>query len=448
MRLYVLGPAFGLPSIDAECAAAIALLQWHQPGDWRIIPTHDNSLKLPLLVDAAEELAGFRSIARHLQIKTASPDRPTADAIAIASFIESNAQTLLDISLYVSYENYSNTTRPTFTKILPWHTNYTLPPSLRAAARARAEHLGISSIDVDNVHEDMSNRPEGWDGVGKEKSGGGFEAESQKRASLLLPRKETVRSLLQRPEHSAVFKLHALADNFFAPLQEMLGDREYLVGEEMSGVDCLACAYLSLMLFPTVPQDWLASTMRRKYKKLVAYTERMHQKLDLQTKAEDVVSLSKCASVEDVIGRRKACNLSLPWNPPAAPTVIGVSRRTAQELLSQIPLFSRTATIVSTNAPRSSFWQTYLPTILGVTATSIGLSLYYAFRTGALIWPHGEEVHIFGRKRFADYGHLGAALSGLSFIGQQASADAAFHAQEQADNPVHVEVAVEGDNMP
>jgi len=448
MQLFVLGPAFGLPSIDAECTASIALLQSHQPDSWRIVPLHDTSSPLPFLADGDKRISGFKGIARHLQAKSTSPPSPRqADAIAITSFLGSNAQTLLDISLYVSYENYSNTTRPAFTKILPWHTNYMLPPKRRAAAKTRTEHLGISSIDIDNVHEDMSSRPEGFDGVGKEK---GLEGDiAQKRASLLLPKKETLRSLLRRPERAAAFRLHALADNFFAPLQDMLGENQYLLGDEMASVDCLAYGYLSLMLFPQVPQDWLASTLRRKYKKLAAYTERVHAHLKLESKAEDVMSLSRCKSDEEVYFRWQARNISLPWSPPAASSIAGVVTATARELLAQIPLFSNRATIVSLHAPKFSMWRQYLPTVLGLTASSLVLVLYYAFRTGALLWPHGEEIHIFGRKRLADYGHLGAALAGVSLLGRQASADAAFHdAQERASSPVHVDVAVGGDVVP
>lgn len=428
MQLFVLGPAFDLPSIDAECNAAIALLQRRQREDWQLVPTHKDDQRLPLLVDGGEQFAGFQNIARHLAVVDGAqgPLGPEqrGTSTAISSFIESNAQTLLDISLYVSFGNYSST-RSAFTSVLPWHANYILPPRRRAAARARTEHLGISSIDVDNVHEDMSNRPGGYDGVGKEQQG--FEVEAQKRASLLLPRKDTVRSLLQRPEHVATFKLHALAENFFAPLQDMLGDEQDFIGSEMTDVDCLAYGYLCLMLYPKMSQDWLASTMRRKYKKLVEYTDRIHRNLRMQTDVSDVLSMAKCTTEDNVAGRRKACNMTLPWSPPAASSVYDVASTTIREITSHIPMTGSSATIVKTRVNKTSSWQSYLPVFVGLTASTLGFSMYFAFYTGMLVWPHGDEVHIFGRKRFADYGHLGAALAGISLLGQQTSRDAAFH---------------------
>jgi sorting and assembly machinery component 37 len=45
LELHVWGPAFGLPSIDAECNAAIAYLNQALPqGQWVLIADHDASL--------------------------------------------------------------------------------------------------------------------------------------------------------------------------------------------------------------------------------------------------------------------------------------------------------------------------------------------------------------------------------------------------------------------
>lgn len=69
MRLHILGPAFGLPSIDAECVAAVALVKTHCSRlsiDWEIVPDHRHEQELPRLVDDDAVHRGFDSIARHL----------------------------------------------------------------------------------------------------------------------------------------------------------------------------------------------------------------------------------------------------------------------------------------------------------------------------------------------------------------------------------------------
>lgn len=458
VQLYVLGPAFGLPSIDAECNAAVALLNSRLSADydallWELIPTHELNTPVPCLVDNDRRISGFSNIARHVsQLSgpkcTGEPDSDTsnADAIALSAYISSHAPILLEILLYVSFENYRHTTRPAYTKILPWHTNYIIPPRRRSQARARTEHLGIASIDVDNVHEDISNRPPGFD-VGKDPRAQGFEAEAKSRASLLLPRKETVRSLLRRPEHAATFKLHTLADNFFGQLEDMLGNKTFFSDTpEANAIDCLAYGYLSLMLYPQVPQDWLASTMRKKYKRLVKYTETMHERLRLQTDVDKVLSMSSCKTQDDIIGRRKANGMALPWCPPATLTILNTVSGITHELLTHVPLLGLSSTqIIPVKATKPSFWQHYLPLLLGSTILSLAGFGYYAFTTSLLVWSHGEQVQIFGRKRFSDYGHLGAAISGISLLGAQARRDQAFREQEVELGPVKAEVDVEGD---
>ncbi|KAF2164543.1 hypothetical protein M409DRAFT_24943 [Zasmidium cellare ATCC 36951] len=423
MQLFILGPAFGLPSIDAECNAAVALLQLHVRDKYGLVPTHDQVHRLPFLIDGQAQISGYNNIARHFAHKRISSEtsqlssHQRADSLALTSFIESQAQKLLDISLYVGFENYRLATRPAFSKILPWHANYTLPPKRRTAARTRTEHLGVSSIDVDNVHEDMSHRPPGFEGVGKEP---GFEAETQKRASLLLPKKETVMSLLQQPQHSAVFKLHAIAENFFEPLQEVLGDENYLLGtEQPTVVDCLLYGYLSMMLFPQLPQDWLATTMKRKYKSLVRYTERIRDLLGLTADVDDVLALYKCKSKGEAIAHRQAGKMSLPYTLPHTPSFSKTFAEIRTALWEQVPILG-TPQLQLHDAKQFPFLDRNLASISITFAASLAAAGYLAIRTGTLVWPHGEEVQIFGRKRLSDFGHIGAALAGVTLLGSQA----------------------------
>jgi hypothetical protein len=45
LELHVWGPAFGLPSIDAECIATIAYCQRVVPqGQWSLVAEHDASV--------------------------------------------------------------------------------------------------------------------------------------------------------------------------------------------------------------------------------------------------------------------------------------------------------------------------------------------------------------------------------------------------------------------
>lgn len=449
LQLYVLGPAFELPSIDAECNAAVALLKTHvgaDQGSWEIIPTHRHETTLPYLRSGQQNIHGYSAIAQHLSTTLGVQQRLSsaqlADSTALTSFLTTHAPTLLSISLYVSSENYRHATRSAFTAILPWHTNYIIPPRRRNVARAMTDHLNISSIDVDSVHEDNN---ESSSGVGKDPSQQGFETQAKERASLLLPRKDTVRSLLQRPEHAAMFRLHAVAEEFFAPLSDVLGqEKEFLLDtREPTDVDCLAYGYLALMLFPEVPQAWLAKTMRQKYGNLARFVERMHERLALKTIVKDVLDLAESTTEDDIAGRRKAKSMELPWCPPERPSVVETVSRITSELVQQIPYLKSPPSVLPLHSIRDSFWRRHLQTILLGTIASVALGSYYALQTGLLVWPHGQLVQVFGRKRFADYGHLGAALSGIGLLSQQATA---YSQQADSDaSPVEVDVTVQGD---
>lgn len=450
MRLLAVGPAFGLPSIDPECLATIALLRTQVSAQtWTITPTHDQTRRLPCFEDDNAIFSGFSAISKHVCCEETARVY-AADSTAISSFLQTRAQILLDLSLYVSYENYV-ATRTAFTSILPWHANYILPPNKRKDAQKRTQHLGIASLDLDDVHEDLSNRPPGFESVGKKDEG--FEAATKQRASFLLNGgRNTVRGLLnQRAEHSDVFKLHALADNFFQPLQNILSENDFFLGTtEPESVDCLVYGYLALMLYPKLPQDWLAKIMRRKYGKLVRFTERIHERLNIATNADEVMALARSDHEE------KSRQMTLHWTPPQASGILEIGANILHDLLSRIPIIGPSSVIdlPSESASRSNYlersttWHNYFPLLLSLTTTSVGLLSYYAFSTGLLIWPRGEAIQIFGKRRLADYGHLGAALAGVSLLsGQQqqqgARGDGDWSQTDTSVAPIKVEVEVE-----
>lgn len=75
MRLYVVGPAFGCPSIDPQCNAAVALLNaWERRNgeSWELVCANTEFDRLPLLEVDGRRLSGFRQIARYLATEKAS----------------------------------------------------------------------------------------------------------------------------------------------------------------------------------------------------------------------------------------------------------------------------------------------------------------------------------------------------------------------------------------
>ena len=87
LELHVWGPAFGLPSIDPECLAALSLFDHAVPrGQWRLVASNDAavspdrelfpSITIPDTCLTQLPLTPPLPIPRPLSIYAASPPRP------------------------------------------------------------------------------------------------------------------------------------------------------------------------------------------------------------------------------------------------------------------------------------------------------------------------------------------------------------------------------------
>ncbi|TKX21077.1 putative outer mitochondrial membrane transport complex protein [Elsinoe australis] len=426
MRLHILGPAFGCPSIDAQCNAAVALVKEEaskQGKKWELVCAVDNFEDLPFLEDEEKLYHGFSSIARHLR-----DERLPAEHAATEAFIESNGRTLLDVSLYISYENYAAKTRPSFSHILPWYSNYFIPPERRAAARKRTEHLGITGIDMDDVHESVLDQPENMSAAERR-----FDEETKSRARTLLGRRHTVKSMLRSSAAAGAFKLKNLADNFYEPLVDLLGKNKYLTSDtELSRVDCLAYGYLSLLLYPKVPQAWAAEIMRKEYPSLVQYIHRVRDELHLGVRDEVAQNMLRDTRKDDT---------GLPWISVVRPAVLRQLTSCGQALLRQTPLSPKSSPVVAEDKSHArSTIHDLLPHAASLTIGTLFLGGWLLYRQG--IWPQGEQVHFFGRKRLADYGAAGSALAVLSGFSSHVNSREPRPAQQELLGQAIVDVEV------
>jgi len=330
LELHVWGPAFDLPSIDAPCLAAIFYLrQCLPPNDWSLVSSdpHRSPLgELPALRDGDICVAGFHNIVAYLKdvsalrvdLDKSLDDVQRAQATAFSSFIESRAQPLLDLSLYVSSDNYFNSTRTALGDILSWPTSWTIPHRLRDRAKRRSEHLGLSSLDVDAAQED----------AGTEHTS--LTAHIPK--SLRKP-KLTVSGILGRSVQKNRIRLDAVTADFLDPLSQLLGEKEWLLGPGPTTVDCLAVAYLTLMQQPELPHPWLKDALGTKYLKLGEWA---------RLKAAAFVGLP--VSRDEVTGTRdiqdSRWSSVLPWQSPRGRTWQQVAQEVVESCVTSIPLLA------------------------------------------------------------------------------------------------------------
>ncbi|OQE90282.1 hypothetical protein PENNAL_c0012G05525 [Penicillium nalgiovense] len=288
LQLHVWGPAFALPSIDAQCLAAIAYCSEVLPKDsWELIASSDPSVsptgELPALQNGSIWVSRFRNIVDYLRqysegawnLDQDLDDVQKADSVApppsFSSFIESRGQSLIDLYLYVTSQNYYNNTSPAYGALLQWPNQWILPPKLHGAAKTRTEHLGLSSLDLQAM-EDQRKREHS-----------AAVASGQVPSNLIQRPRDTVSKLLGRTAQTNQFRLEALTADFFEPLEAMLARSKTCLlpaddNNNPSSLDCVALGYLSLALIPELTFPWLRDAMRAKAPLLAAYTERMRSR--------------------------------------------------------------------------------------------------------------------------------------------------------------------------
>ncbi|KAJ8116105.1 hypothetical protein OPT61_g2394 [Boeremia exigua] len=295
LELHAWGPAFGLPSIDPECTATITYCQRVIPqGQWRLVAGYDRTVdlteSLPILFDGGVATAtGFEDIVSYLRNHPAVIEDLDADLssqqqndlIAYSTFLRSMATPLIDLTLFVSAENYNTTTSSAYTAILPWYANYTIPPKRRDLARIRTAHMGLNGLDVDTRAEDSMAPGRGTASAEFEaaKRAAGLPTDS-KPTSMSMGRGKGLGGLLGTHQYAARFRLDAISNELLEPLSDLLGENGYLLGtSQPSSLDCLAFGYLALMLFPAVPQAWLKEVISTKFPRLATYVYELRKNL-------------------------------------------------------------------------------------------------------------------------------------------------------------------------
>ncbi|OBR09957.1 Mitochondrial import receptor subunit [Colletotrichum higginsianum IMI 349063] len=283
LELYVWGPAFGLPSVDAECLAAIAYLHTALPSSqWRLVasndPAVDTSNRLPALKAGGVWVSGYVAIASHLA--SLSPHSPSwdldldsrltpsqrADALAYGAHIDAHFAPLLDAALYGTHENWTAVTRPALSHVLGFPLSWTVPVMLRNQATARCAHLGLDSLGAEDD------------------SSGGSDAQGSAldRAMKHLPvsSRKTVLEEMKAGTARGI-RLHTITVDALMPLEALRARGEdapgekkrFFGGEVPTSLDCLVAGYLALVRAVDLPQPWLRTILDSKFSHLAAMAD-------------------------------------------------------------------------------------------------------------------------------------------------------------------------------
>ena len=308
LEVYIWGPAFGLPSIDADCLAVVLFLQSRlSVDDYVLIPSNDPLAnpygELPALQDAAVSTTeplwhvGYLSITKYvdqlLRTELELDDQQSASLIAYTEYFYNKGRELIDLSLWVSSENYTSVTRDALHKLLQWPDSWTVPGRLRQQARSRTEHLGLSGIDLDLAAEEQAKH---------DMKSQGLEAQIPKK--FMKPH-QGVSHIFGQGSRRQQFKLAALADDFFDAVVELkTGNSWLLATSQPTTLDCIILSFVLIMDKAEVPHDWLGFSLQDRHIRLLEWCREQSTGL--------LGTSSKFAD-----GSLDMSSDSLPWKKPS-----------------------------------------------------------------------------------------------------------------------------------
>lgn len=365
-----------------------------------------------------------------------------------SSHISLSGPPLLALSLYVSTQNYTTTTRPLYNAILPFPLAYLIPPSVRAAAKERTAHLGFDALDIDSE-------------TGEEPL-----EKSIIPASLRVGKNSVMGMLKGSPESGARIRLDASARRFLEPLEDLREEGRWLgAGKRglsaLTSVDCLALGYLSLMLLPELPSSWLRTTTGN-FRGLCAFVRAGAGEIyGGKTTPEDAFlvmpSTPEMSASYDRTG-------ALPWAPPTDRDFTSVSSFLLTSLRDSIPGVSSlqqspptqspttdaAATDSSTERKQLTFYQqrSFLATCCTLVAGG-GIVALLALQRGLLSSsaPERPRQSEWERNQAAGLGGYGEAGAALSALASQMDRQADMQRAYARDVEVDVDVAVAPDEV-
>ena len=218
--------------------------------------------------------------------------------------------------------------------------------------------------------------------------------------------------LVKEKQSSARFKLDALVDAAFQPLQQLLGKKKWMLSDETaSSLDCLALGYLSLALIPDMPQSWLAEGLQGRYPDLCRYVEDgVKEVFGGEATLEDALPSSIEVRPAATRGQRET---TLPWRAPER-NIGSVGASILNSTLDLIPFYKRTIVTTSptgpphsSDAPPHSLTSTLLPPLLACAGAVAAIASYLLYSDLSTREPE--------KRKLSDMGEAGAIFAGLDF---------------------------------
>ena len=224
--------------------------------------------------------------------------------------------------------------------------------------------------------------------------------------------------LVKEKQSGARFKLDALVDAAFKPMQQLLGKKRWMLSDERaSSLDCLALGYLSLALVPDMPQPWLTEGLRGRYPDLCKYAkDGAKEVFGGKVTLEDALPTSTHRQSVTTQGQSET---TLPWRVPSEQKIAVTSACILNSALDSVPFYKRTTTVAPSPiqpppsldaTPPHTLTTTLLPPLLASAGAVAAIIASYFLYSGLGTQQESEK-----KRRLSDMGEAGAVFAGLDF---------------------------------
>ena len=244
----------------------------------------------------------------------------------------------------------------------------------------------------------------------------------------------TVTSALKSHISHPKSRLSSTIDALCAPLTTFLStNNNNSPTTNPSSASCLALAYLSLLLVPSLPVSWMQQLIRERYPVLISFVE---------SGVRDVYG-GETAVGEALEGKMRGEGKGLPWRKPEVVGAKMAERMIWGSVLDQVPilggniLHDTSQEAKSDNEQKHGLSRTpsaFLPAALAITTTLA------AAIAGYLSYTSYTTKTLEKGKKLSDMGEAGALFSVLDFGPAMSEGEARARVV-----PVGVEVDVSGD---
>ncbi|KAJ1820987.1 hypothetical protein LPJ56_001235 [Coemansia sp. RSA 2599] len=279
--LYSWGSPFqekGLYSFDPACASVQAYLQLCK-AEWKLCPVSSAGISpnncLPAITYKNTHIeSGVWSIVQFLKkeghdLDAGLDEEQLSQSTAYISLVQDSLVDSLLFSWYLVSENFADAIRPRLAKMFKFPLGLFIPTQLKDHAEERLRFRGITS------------EIESSDDKQEAQEGGNLQALKNKIPRIYLLAKEGFRRHADKSSHP-VYKHAAKCLDL---LSTKLGSKQYFFGDAPAMLDAVVYGYLSLVIYPDLPQSTLKEMVTKSYPNLVALCDRIRERIEEPTVA-------------------------------------------------------------------------------------------------------------------------------------------------------------------